>query len=113
MGNLSCRFYLASTLKQLPPVMFETRINEISLSFYMLRHGYIGFIPETLSVYRQHQGGVWTGADKIKQLESGLNARMQAYAVCEQKYKKPLGKIINTIKRSISQLQKSERKTHK
>ena len=96
MGNLSCCMFNAGIIKDLPDIMFKTRINEISLSFYMIQFGNIAFISEPLSVYRQHPHGVWTGADKIKQLQSGLQARLQAYYICQQKHKRRLKHIIDT-----------------
>ena len=94
IGNFSCCMFRTNIMKKLPPVLFKTRFNEIALSFYLCRLGQMGFIKDTLSVYRQHENGVWTGADKLKQLKSGLDTRQTALAVCDEKYKEKLSEII-------------------
>ena len=94
MGNFSCCMFVSKHMKKLPEILYKYRLNEIALSFYLEQKGKIGFISEPLSVYRQHVNGVWTGADKINRLKSGLQCRQTAYAVCRDKYKKQLKKII-------------------
>lgn len=95
MGNFSCCMFRTQLMKSLPDELYLTRINEISLSFYLVNHGKIGYISESLSVYRQHTRGIWTGADKAKQLESGLKCRVAALNVCQDKFKKRLQHIID------------------
>lgn len=95
MGNFSCCMFRTKLMKNLPAVLYSTRINEISLSFYLVNYGKIGYISEPLSVYRQHVSGVWTGADEAKQLESGMKCRLAALSVCQDKFKKRLQRIID------------------
>ena len=95
MGNFSCCMFRTKLMSNLPEVLYSTRINEISLSFYLVNFGKIGYISEQLSVYRQHTQGIWTGADKAKQLESGLKCRLAALNVCHDKFKKRLQQIID------------------
>ena len=95
MGNFSCCMFVSKHMKNLPDILYKTRLNEIALSFYLEQKGKIGFISTPLSVYRQHVNGVWTGADKINRLKSGLQCRQTAYEVCRNKYKKQLKKIID------------------
>ena len=94
--NVSCCVFKGEVMKKLPAVLYKHRLSEIPLAFYLERFGNIGFIGEILSVYRQHENGVWSGADKIRQLESGLNVRLNALAVCSKKYQRALKNIIET-----------------
>ena len=94
IGNFSCCMFVTKYMKELPSIMFTGRLNEISVSFYLEQKGYIGFISTPLSVYNQHENGVWTGATRQSQLESGLKARQVAAEVCAKKYKPILRKII-------------------
>lgn len=93
--NFSCCMFKTDLLKKLPEILYKDRLSEISLAFYLEKFGKIGFISEPLSVYRQHVNGVWTGADRKKQLQSGLQCRQTAYEVCRDKYKAQLKKIID------------------
>lgn len=96
IANFSCCLFKSEIMKELPTVLYNHRLSEIALAFYLERFGKIGFIKENLSVYRQHTNGVWTGADKLKQLESGLAVRLNALAVCNIKYRRALKNIIET-----------------
>ncbi len=96
IANFSCCLFKGEFMKKLPAVLYKHRLSEIPLAFYLERFGNIGFIGEILSVYRQHENGVWSGADKIRRLESGLNVRLNALAVCSKKYQRALKNIIET-----------------
>lgn len=93
--NFSCCMYRTDMLKKLPEVLYDGRLSEISLAFYLEKFGKIGFISTPLSVYRQHVNGVWSGTDRRKQLQSGLQCRQTAHEICRNKYKKQLKKIID------------------
>ena len=95
MGNFSCCMFRGEYMKKLPAIMFTGRLNEIALSFYLEQKGKIGYISTPLSVYRQQENGVWSGANKLDRLKSGLKARQVALAVCANKYKPELKKIID------------------
>ncbi len=93
--NFSCCMFIGKIMRSLPEVLYQTRFSEIPLAFYLEQKGKIGFINRPLSVYRQHENGVWTGADKEKQLLSGLKCRETAMKVCAGKYKSELQRIID------------------
>ena len=93
--NFSCCMFKTDLLKKLPEILYKDRLSEISLAFYLEKFGKFGFISTPLSVYRQHASGVWSGADRKKQLQSGLQCRQTAYEVCRDKYKPQLKKIID------------------
>lgn len=93
--NFSCCMFKTDLLKKLPEILYKDRLSEISLAFYLEKFGKIGFMSTPLSVYRQHASGVWSGADRKKQLQSGLQCRQTAYEVCRDKYKPQLKKIID------------------
>jgi len=94
IGNFSCCLFRSSALKSMPDVMFDTRLNEIAVAFHMEKFGKIGFIKETMSVYRQHSNGLWTGSQQKSQLLSGLAARKMALAVAKPEYSAAIEEII-------------------
>lgn len=94
IGNFSCCVFSAPIMKQVPDAVYDGRINEIALAFYIEKHGLIGFIDEPLSVYRLHKAGIWSGSDRKSQLQSGLRARRAALSVASEIYKPRLLKII-------------------
>lgn len=95
IGNFSCVMFRKKYLQSLPDVMFKTRLNEIAISFYMVQKGKIGFMEQPLSVYRMREDSVWTGAKMINKLKQGLTCRQMSLAVCADKYKPTLQKIID------------------
>ena len=107
IGNFSCCMFLSKYLKHLPNILFQYRFSEIPLSLYLEKKGYIGFMKNSLSVYRQHDGSVWTGASKFSQIEQGLKVREIAYQVCDNKYKSRLKYVIDAYKMAYITLQKN------
>ena len=96
IGNFSCCMFISEYMKKLPQIIFNPRLNEISLWFYLEKKGKIGYINTPLSVYRQHANGVWSGADRVKQLQQGLEIRQIAYTLARKQYK---NKLLNIIKK--------------
>ena len=86
IANFSSCCFRTDLMKQAPDVLFEERINEIAVAFYLERYGKIGFINESGTVYRMHQGGLWSGSDRRSQLESGKRARQTAKLVAKPEY---------------------------
>jgi len=112
IGNFSCCMFRKENIINLPDSMYKTRLNEIAISFYMVQKGKIGFIATPLSVYRMREDSVWTGANRVNKLRQGLDCRKMALAVCENKYKKPLQKIIDEqYIKPLNELEEKEQQT--
>ncbi len=75
IANFSCCMYRRHILDNLPDYVFDDRVNEIAVAFYFENFGKIGYVNEAMTVYRQHLGGMWTGASKNEQEVSALAAR--------------------------------------
>jgi glycosyltransferase involved in cell wall biosynthesis len=95
IGNFSCCAFRTDLMKSAPAVLFQNRLSEIAVAFYLETHGKIGYINKTMSVYRQHPDGVWTGSDKKAQLLSGLETRRIVKEVAREEYKESIQKIID------------------
>lgn len=98
IGNFSCCMFRADILKNLPSSIFNVRINEISVAFYFEQKGVIGYLPNIMSVYRQHKNGVWTGAAKKTNINSAIITRENVLSICNEKYKDRFLKIIAKLK---------------
>ena len=94
IGNFSCCMFRAEVMRNAPELIYENRINEIGVAFYLEKVGPIGFIDEVMSVYVQHGKGVWTGSDRKQQLESGLRTRQIAMIMADAQYHESIDKVI-------------------
>jgi hypothetical protein len=56
-------------LKEFPSWFFEAEAGDFVLNILIARHGKIGFIEDSLAVYRRHAGGIWTGNTEIDNVE--------------------------------------------
>lgn len=78
-ATFSCCFYRASAVKQVPDEYFHTAgAADWLFNLYVARHGQIGFIKETLSVYRIHSRGQWSGLNAAKKEQRFEEARRRA-----------------------------------
>ncbi len=108
--NFSCTMFRRKYLLNMPEVIYEKRLSEISLALYLEKMGKIGYISTPLSVYRQNNGGVWSGASRLDKLKQGLASRQTVMKVCAPKYKKALQKIIDEhYIKAITKLETKER----
>lgn len=108
IANFSCCMFRSNIMKNLPDELFNGRFNEIAFCFYVVKYGLIGYISQVMSVYRLHDKGIWSAADKLYKLKSGLSCRKMALSVCENKYRKKLLSIID--KQYLEKIREIEKK---
>ena len=70
--NFSCSMFHARYIRSLPDFAYEGRLSEVSVAFYMVQIGPIGFIRESLSDYRIHANGVYAGATSLEKTKQAL-----------------------------------------
>lgn len=63
-GNLACCFYDGALVEILPDSLFEMFTGDWMFNLYCSQFGSIGHLRQTLSVYRQHTGGIWSARDE-------------------------------------------------
>lgn len=108
IANFSCCMFRSHVMKTAPVRLFQGRFNEIAVAFYLERHGKIGFINEALSIYHQHENGVWTGSTREQQLKSGIETREMVADVAHPRYRSSILDIIETrYKKPLSEMVKS------
>jgi len=86
IGNFSTCMFRTALIKNLPESLYKYRLSEIALAFHLERNGAIGFLRDEFTVYRQHAGGVWSGAGKFGQFLQRIRCREQTKAVCREEY---------------------------
>lgn len=85
--NLSCCMFRSDIMKRLPGTLYEPRLSEIALAFYLDRLGSIGFLPEVMSTYRLNEKSVWSGADVVSKHEQAIGVRECALRVARPIYR--------------------------
>ncbi len=99
--NFSCCMFRAEPLHDMPTILYENRLSEISLAFYLETKGYIGYIPEMLSVYRVHSAGEWSGASVIGKRLQERFCRVVARMVCRPEYRAEFSRLVSGIDANI------------
>lgn len=95
IANFSSCLFRSGSLKSAPERLFNGRFNEIALAFYLERFGAIGFINEAMSIYHQHENGVWSGSNRKEQLRGGLEVREMVLDLAHPKYREKILDIID------------------
>jgi glycosyltransferase involved in cell wall biosynthesis len=60
IGGFSTCVYRREIIANQPPELWELDIREWFFNVVVAQHGPIGYIPQVLSVYRAHEGGIWS-----------------------------------------------------
>lgn len=100
IGNFSCCMFRRDVIRSMPEFVFEERLTEICVAFHCEQFGPIGYISEPLSVYRQHSGGLWTGASREKQKAMAISARRTVERVADKRWKAKINQEIQRIEAS-------------
>lgn len=99
--NLSCCMFRSEIMKRLPDALYEHRLSEIALAFYLDRIGPIGFVPEVLSTYRLNAQSVWTGADVISKHQQAIAVRETALRMARPIYRATIQSHIDERRRIL------------
>ncbi len=70
--TMSVAMYRQGIVKQTPPWHAKLRIGDWALHILHADAGPIGFIPDVVTGYRVHAGGLWSGLDSFRQWEEML-----------------------------------------
>lgn len=87
IGNFSSCMFRRGLMRAAPPILFGPGFSEIGVCFHLEQSGKIGFINETMSVYRKHAGGLWAGADDAARRRRARLVRETAKAVARKEFK--------------------------
>ena len=60
IGNFSACMYRRDFIADLEPGFWSLKLREWPFNIVVARRGLIGYVPEILSVYRAHPGGIWS-----------------------------------------------------
>jgi glycosyltransferase involved in cell wall biosynthesis len=77
IGGLSACFYRRSAIAGLDPGIWKLKFREWPFNIVMAQQGLIGYVPEIMSVYRAHPGGIWSlrpPAEHFRQLSEIIDS---------------------------------------
>lgn len=80
--NFSCCLFRTKYLLLLPDAAYEGRLSEVTVAFFMIVLGALGFIKECLSDYRIHENGVYAGAGRTEQIRQALQTFRTTRKLC-------------------------------
>ncbi|WP_233489751.1 glycosyltransferase [Jannaschia rubra] len=95
IANLSSAMFRTDLMRNLPSVIYEPRMSEIALGFYIDRMGKIGFIDRVMGVYRLNPTSVWTGASRVSKMAQAVETRRGALRVARSEHRAVLLKRLN------------------
>lgn len=108
IANFSSSMFRKDVMCNMPSAVYEPRLNEICLSFYMDRLGKIGFLNEVMGVYRQNSASVWTGASQTSQLGQAIAIRESALKIARPLYHPQIRERLEQKKQQLAALKAAE-----
>ena len=73
IGNFSTCVYRNDLIKSLDDSLYDMKVYDWMFNIAVSHHGLIGYIPEVMSVYRQHGAGAWTQKSEVDKIRDTLN----------------------------------------
>jgi glycosyltransferase involved in cell wall biosynthesis len=77
IGGFSTCIYRREIVAKLDPGIWKLKVREWPFNIVMAQHGSIGYVPDIMSVYRAHRGGVWSlrsPAEHFRQLSEIIDS---------------------------------------
>jgi len=98
IANFSSTMFRRDIMRNMPSTVYEPRLNEISVAFYLDRIGKIGFIDKVMGIYRQNSASVWTGAGQTSQLQQAIAIRENALRIAQTAYRPRIRELLEVKK---------------
>lgn len=102
IANFSSAMFRRDIMVGLPSSIYEPRLSEIALSFYLDRLGKLGFIDKVMGVYRVNSSSVWTGGGHISRLQQSISARETALLVAGAEHRPKIEKHLNEQRQRLA-----------
>jgi glycosyltransferase involved in cell wall biosynthesis len=96
IGTFSTCMFRRYVLSALPDFVYQERLSEITVAFHSMNYGPVGYLDTPMTVYRQHENGLWSGAAEDLQHKMWIKTREMAAKVVQPKFKNDILKLINT-----------------
>ncbi len=93
IGNFSCCMYRKEILERLPPDLFDMFVVDWMFNIYCSQFGKIGFLYDIMSVYRIHEGSLWSSQKNEEKLLSWIKYAGEYDRYLNHKYNKDFEKI--------------------
>jgi glycosyltransferase involved in cell wall biosynthesis len=104
MPHTATVLYRNNLLPTIPPAwLFRTPIGDWSLYVMLAQHGKLGYIPDTMSVYRHHAGGVWTS----RSLDSAREGIVETLCLLKRELRLDVDQLNQYIIRHRVELQRT------
>jgi glycosyltransferase involved in cell wall biosynthesis len=101
-SNFSTCMYRRSALRDLPAGLFDTTSYDWIVNICVARRSLIGFLEEPMSVYRLHNGGVWTQASLVRQLQSQLDLIPAYDALTDRLFTREFAVLARRLRRRLA-----------
>jgi glycosyltransferase involved in cell wall biosynthesis len=87
IGTFSTCMFRRYVLSSLPDFVYHQRLSEITVAFHAVNYGFIGYLNSPMTLYRQHENGLWSGSDEATRLKMWIDTRKMAARVVPDIYK--------------------------
>jgi glycosyltransferase involved in cell wall biosynthesis len=98
IGNFSCCMYRNSVVQKLPESLYNMFTVDWMFNMACSEMGKVGFIRESLSVYRKHTNGAWAGKSDFDQVSELIDLTKQYNAYFEYRYNDLFQKNLTGLK---------------
>jgi len=102
IGNFSTCMYRRSALVKIPTETFDIKSYDWILNILVGSIGEIIFLHEPLSVYRVHDGGVWSGLERASKIKMHMDAIPSYDALTKGRYQAEFAALFRTLERDYA-----------
>jgi len=86
-GATCSHMYRKSVQDEIPDFLWSVQFLDWGLAVFAALNSTIGYIADTMGVYRRHSGGVWTSLGRINQLKGSITFYLQIEPHLEDRWR--------------------------
>ncbi|WP_198302014.1 glycosyltransferase family 2 protein [Croceicoccus marinus] len=107
--NFSACVFVTDLMRRLPYHAYTYRLSEITVAFFLEKHGPIGYINDAMTAYRHHSGGTWSGLTTPGKIRNAMEIREIVRDVADPKYRPAIQVVIDEYVEKLEKLESQSR----
>lgn len=102
IGNFSTCLYRNEKLREIDDKVFDLKSYDWMVNMTLAQKGLIGYLPETMSVYRIHSSGSWSSLNSIDKINETINAIKTYNHYFNDRYSNEFSEVLKTYQSQLT-----------
>jgi len=92
------------TIASMPAWYSDSRFGDWALNIIAAEHGRLGYLDEVLGIYRMHGRGLWSGLNRVQQLDAVIEFLKQIDSNLGRRYARDIARSVSKLRDELARI---------